>query len=151
MQKIFIGSDHAAYDAKESLKEWFSSSDSQQFEIIDLGPDSAERCDYPDYASAVAREVQKDPKALGVLLCGSGIGVSMVANRYQKVRAAFCCTPEQAALTRQHNNANILCLGARVNSTQDHQKITRSWLDAEFEGGRHSKRVQLFNDLGEKV
>ena len=147
-QKIYVGSDHAAFESKQSLIEWLSK---QGFNAIDLGTKTPDRCNYPNYARLVAREVQNDSSSLGILLCGSAIGVSMVANRFQKIRAAVCHDANQAALSRQHNNANVLCLGSRVTSEAEHQNITKTWLETSFEGGRHAERVALFDDLGEKA
>ena len=147
-QKIFIGSDHAAFEEKQALAKWL---EKQDCDVVDVGTKTPERCDYPDYAKLVATELQKDPQALGVLLCGSAIGVSMTANRFKKIRAAVCHDANQAILSRQHNNANVLCLGSRVTTKTDHQEIAKAWLDAEFEGGRHAQRVALFDDLGEKA
>lgn len=147
-QKIYLGSDHAAFEAKDSLIEWLNTLD---YEVIDLGTKTPERCNYPDYARLVAREIQNDPHALGIILCGSGVGVSMVANRFQNVRAAVCHDDQQATLSREHNNANVLCLGARVTDKTAHRTITQAWLEAQFEGGRHAERVALFDDLGVKA
>ena len=142
--KIYIGCDHAAYDEKEELKAYLS----ENFEVEDKGPFSGDRCNYPDFAAAVAKEVQKGE--IGILLCGSGIGVSIVANRFSKVRAALCRTVEEAKLSRQHNDANVLCMGARISSMEDLKAMADAWLKEEFEGGRHSERIALFNELGEK-
>lgn len=147
-QKIYLGSDHAAFEAKESLSKWLKD---QDFDVVDLGTKTAERCNYPDYARLVAKEIQNDSDALGVLLCGSAIGVSMAANRFKNIRAAVCHAPDQAVLSRQHNNANILCLGSRVTSEAQHREIFQAWIEAKFEGGRHAERVALFDDLGEKA
>lgn len=145
--KLHIGCDHAAYDAKIKLIEFLKE---KGLEINDLGTDSEERCNYPDFASKVAKAVANED-GRGILLCGSGIGVSMVANRFQKIRAALCYTIEQATLSRQHNDSNILCVGARLNSTQEIEGIVEAWLSASFEEGRHSERIALFNQLGEKI
>lgn len=117
-------------------------------EIVDIGPETPESTDYPLYAQRVVKEVVES-NGFGILLCGSGIGVSMVANRYKNIRAALCRTPKEAMLSRQHNNANVLCLGARIQSFEELQQIVRSWIDSDFEGGRHQRRVDLFNSLGE--
>jgi ribose 5-phosphate isomerase B len=146
MTKIFIACDHAAFEAKEVLRQHLL----KAHEVIDLGTHSAERCDYPDYAVAVARKVQAG-EGIGILLCGSGIGVSLVANRFAGVRAALCRTPYEAELSRQHNNANILCLGARINNSDEIKAIAEAWLIASFEGGRHAERIAMFDSLGEKA
>lgn len=142
--KLYIGCDHAAYEEKEALKDYLS----ERCEVEDKGPFSGDRCNYPDFASAVAREVQKGER--GILLCGSGIGVSIVANRFSGIRAALCRTVEEAKLSRQHNDANILCLGARLSSMEDMKAMIDAWLEEDFEGGRHSERIAIFNDWGEK-
>lgn len=144
--KIFLGSDHAAYDEKELIKSYLS----ETCEVEDLGPFSAERCDYPDFASAVSKRVQAG-EGRGFLLCGSGIGVSMVANRFSNVRAALVRTPKEAELSRQHNDSNVLCVGARINSVEEIKEMAKAWLNTEFENGRHSGRIEKFNQLGEKA
>ena len=142
--KIVIGSDHAAFEGKEFVKKLLVS---LNHEVIDVGTHSADRCDYPDYATAVAKTVlEKNIK--GILLCGSGIGVSIVANRYKGIRAALCRTPNDAEMSRKHNDANVLCLGARVSSEDEMKEIITSWLAHEFEGGRHADRLKLFQNLG---
>jgi ribose 5-phosphate isomerase B len=144
---IVIGSDHAAYNEKQKLMDYLKDNG---HEVMDVGPDSDARCNYPDFAISVAKEVVKNHR-VGILLCGSGIGVSMVANRFAKVRAALCRTAHEAQLSRAHNNSNILCLGARINSFEQIIEISCAWLAAEFEKGRHTDRVALFNDLGQEV
>lgn len=146
--KIFIGSDHAAFEEKRMLKEFLIEAG---HEVHDCGPDTDERCNYPDYATKVSLAVREaGEEARGILLCGSGIGVSMVANRYAGIRAALCRSKEDALLSRGHNNANILCVGARISSMETIKEMTSSWLEAKFEEGRHAERVALFNNLGEK-
>lgn len=142
--KIVIGSDHAAFEMKEFVREFLLS---KNIEVLDVGTKSAERCDYPDYASALAKEVLK-LKLTGILLCGSGIGVSIVANRYKGIRAALCRSPYDAEMARKHNDANVLCLGARTNSEEQIKAIIEAWLTSEFEGGRHLDRLNKFQDLG---
>lgn len=143
--KIVIGSDHAAFETKEFVKELLLS---QKIEVIDVGTASSERCDYPDYASALAKVVL-DQKISGILLCGSGIGVSIVANRYKGIRAALCRSTYDAEMARQHNDANVLCLGARTNTHEEIKAIIDSWFKSHFEGGRHSDRLNKFQNLGE--
>lgn len=142
--KLAIGCDHAAFEEKEILKEYLKG----KVEVEDKGPYSPDRCNYPDFAIAVAKEVQAG--ARGLLLCGSGIGVSMAANRFGGVRAALCRSVEEAKLSRQHNDANILCLGARISSLDDMKAMIDAWLEEGFEQGRHSERIAIFNELGEK-
>lgn len=112
--KYYLGCDHAAYSAKEKLKSWLKK---EGIDFQDMGTSSDERCDYPVYAKAVVAKVLENEGHRGILLCGSGLGVSMTANRYAGIRAALCRSAEDATLSRQHNDANVLCLGARTSST----------------------------------
>lgn len=142
--KIVIGSDHAAFEMKEFVREFLLS---KNIEVIDVGTHSADRCDYPDYAQALVKEVlQKEIP--GILLCGSGIGVSIVANRYKGIRAALCRSSDDAEMSRKHNDANVLCLGARTNTEKEIQTIIEMWMATGFEGGRHLDRLNKFRDLG---
>lgn len=144
--KLVLGCDHAAFEAKEEVKKYLE----KKFEVEDVGTHSLERCNYPDFATLAVKKVLAE-NIKGILICGSGIGVSMVANRYSGIRAALCRSPKEAALSREHNNANVLCLGARINTMDQLQEIIDSWLKAEFEDGRHSERLALFEDLGERL
>lgn len=144
--KIAIGCDHAAFDMKEEVKLFLQS---QKIEVLDLGTYSNERADYPDYAIKVSKSVVDKTSELGILLCGSGIGVSIVANKFIGIRAALCRTESDAEMSRKHNDANVLCLGARVNTESEIKKIIQSWLSNEFEGGRHADRLKIFENLGE--
>lgn len=148
--KIYIGCDHAAFDEKQAVISYLKE---LGHEVEDCGPYDNERVNYPDYASKVAKEVAyKDIDSIrGILLCGSGIGVSMVANRFAGVRAALCRNVEEATLSRGHNNANILCMGARLISIDTMKEMVKAWIEAPFEEGRHSERIALFTDLGEKA
>ena len=134
--KIYITSDHAAFDQKEMLKNYLSSN----HEVVDLGTESDERVDYPDFGKKIASAILNDD-AKGIALCGSGIGISIQVNRYKGIRGALCSTPELAKLSRQHNDANILCLAGRFHSDQELKEITDAYLKSEFEGGRHENRV----------
>ena len=145
--KIFIGCDHAAFDEKDQVKLYLLE---LGHEVVDCGTDSNERCNYPTFASRVARKVGNN-EGKGILLCGSGIGVSMVANRYQNVRAALCRTEQEAELARQHNDSNVLCVGARLTTMEAIKKIIDAWLAASFEEGRHTDRIKMFNQLGESL
>lgn len=131
-KKIFIASDHAGFELKEFLKK--------HFDCIDLGTNSADSVDYPDFGKKAATEVAQG-NCVGIIICGSGIGISIAANRNPKVRAALCINAEMAKLARQHNDANILALGARLTNQEDALEITKTFLETEFEGGRHQKRV----------
>jgi len=136
--KLAIGSDHAGYEMKEHLKAYLQKAGHQ---ISDYGTDSGDSTDYPDYAHPVAEAVEKQEVDLGLLLCGSGNGITMTANKHQNIRAALAWTPEIAELGRLHNNANILSLPARYISNAEGEAIVNSFLNAEFEGGRHERRV----------
>ena len=142
---LFIASDHAGFELKEELKKSLTDSG---LDFKDLGPESAERCDYPVFAEKLSLEVQKDPLSYGVLICGSGIGMSMVANRFRGVRAALCRSIKEAKLSKQHNNANVLCLGQRIETDDSAVEILKYWLIEKFESGRHQDRVELFSNKG---
>lgn len=135
---IVIGSDHAGFECKEKVKAWLQT---QGYTVMDFGTHSSESADYPDFAHPVAESVESGKHGLGILVCGSGNGVAMTANKHAAVRAAVCWTVELAALARQHNDANILCLPARFLSTDEAIQITSRFLDSDFEGGRHARRV----------
>ena len=136
--KIQIGSDHAGFELKAKVMEFLEKAG---FKVKDFGTYSAESMDYPDVAHPVAEAVLADPGSLGILICGSGNGVCLTANKHNGIRAALCWLPELGALARQHNNANILCLPARFVSTETALEIVNSYLSAQFEGGRHQNRV----------
>ena len=136
--KLAIGCDHAGFEYKENLKKWLVKSG---YEVKDFGTTSTESTDYPDFAHAVANSVEKKENELGILICGSANGVAITANKHQGIRAAICWTEELAALARQHNNANVVCLPARFIDYDLAQKITDRFLHENFEGGRHERRV----------
>ena len=135
---LALGSDHAGFELKNDLLVYLLE---QGYELQDMGPDSAESVDYPDYAHKVAESVASRENTLGILICGSGNGVCITANKHAGVRAALCWEPELGALARQHNNANVLCLPARFISQEKAVEIVKAYLSAEFEGGRHQNRV----------
>ena len=139
---IAIGSDHAGYEMKEALINWLSE---QEIPGIDFGPDSTDSVDYPDYAHAVTASVLDEESVIGILICGSGNGICMTANKWRDIRAALCWNTEIAGLARQHNNANVLCMPARFISIEEAIRIMEVFLDTEFEGGRHEKRVDKIN------
>jgi len=139
---IAIGSDHAGYEMKEALINWVAQ---QEIPVIDFGTDSAESVDYPDYAHAVTASILDGESVIGILICGTGNGICMTANKWRDIRAALCWNPEIASLARQHNNANILCMPARFISIEDAIQILEVFLDTEFEGGRHEKRINKIN------
>jgi ribose 5-phosphate isomerase B len=137
MNKIAIGCDHAGFELKELFKSYFGS----QFTFIDKGTFSMDSVDYPDFAHQVAVEVENQQVDFGVLICGSANGVAITANKHEKIRAAIAWLPEIAALAKQHNNANILCIPARFVSSALAFDIFNAYLSASFEGGRHQNRI----------
>jgi len=136
--KFFIGTDHAGFEVKDFVKKWL---EEKGHEVEDLGCYSPERVDYPDYAHKVARAVLANPGSMGILICGSGIGMSLAANKHRGIRAALCHDYYTANMARRHNDANILCFGARIVGKGVIESILEGWLAGEFEGGRHSQRV----------
>lgn len=138
MPKIAIGSDHAGFEYKEALKKWLTRNG---YDLKDFGTHSAESTDYPDFAHPVANAVEIGEYDLGVLVCGSANGVAITANKHQGIRAAICWNEELASLSRQHNDANIVCLPARFIDYDVAEKIVDRFFHTNFEGGRHAKRV----------
>jgi ribose 5-phosphate isomerase B len=138
IQKIAIGADHAGFSLKEHLRQWL---EKNGHVTKDFGAYSNESADYPDFAHPVAIAVEKKQFDVGLLVCGSGNGVAMTANKHQGIRAAICWTEELAGLAREHNDANILCIPARFLSTEDAERILERFLHSTFEGGRHARRV----------
>ena len=137
-QIVAIASDHAGYEMKTALREEISS---LGYGVLDLGTDSPDSVDYPDFAHALAEAVTQGKAGQGVLVCGSGIGVSITANRHPGIRAALCHNAETARLSRQHNNANVLAMGERIIGVDVARECLRAFLETEFEGGRHARRV----------
>jgi len=137
-EKIPIASDHAGFEMKEKLRVAL---EGMGYDVEDLGTDSPGSTDYADFAHPLAREISEGEARRGVLLCGTGLGMSYVANRYPHVRAAVVWSPEVAELSRRHNDANVLVLPARFLSEEDGLRILKTWLDTPFEGGRHERRV----------
>lgn len=135
---IPIGCDHAGYELKERVKIFLNN---LGYEVKDFGTYSNESSDYPDYAHAVATHVENDKNALGILICGSGNGISMTANKHQGVRCALCWLPEIAELSRLHNDANIISIPARFVSEDLAEKMIEKFISTAFEGGRHANRV----------
>jgi len=135
---ITIASDHGGYMAKKSIKQWLYD---QGHHVRDWGTKNEHSCDYPDYAKGVCELVAEAGADFGILVCGTGIGMSMTANRNPKIRAGLCKDVQTAELTRQHNNANVLCLGARVTDPTLINSIVQAFIHTEFEGGRHQKRI----------
>lgn len=141
---IAIGSDHAGFDVKESIVKALNSGMLEEFNagVSDMGPDSSDRVDYPDYAHKVAQSVAEGSCDLGILICGSGNGVCITANKHDGIRAGLAWDTELASLAREHNDANIICLPARFVSEEKALEIAKAFLAASFEGGRHQERVQ---------
>jgi ribose 5-phosphate isomerase B len=137
--KIAIGADHAGYELKEKVKAYLLK---KGVEVKDFGVNSPERADYPDFAHPVASAVENKQVDLGIVICGSGNGVNMTANRHHGVRSALCWKEEIAVLARQHNDANVMALPARYMDEQEAQKCVDAFLSTPFEGGRHSDRVK---------
>ena len=142
--KVAIGSDHAGYEEKEKIKKTL---DELGVEYEDLGTNSLESVDYPEFGAKVGRAVAGGEADEGIIVCGSGIGIAIAANKIKGVRAAQAWNEETARLARQHNNANILSIGARVIPPEEIPKIVKAWFDAKFEGGRHERRVEEITEL----
>jgi ribose 5-phosphate isomerase B len=136
---IAAGSDHAGFEHKELLKKWL---EANGHTVRDFGTNSAESTDYPDYAHPVAAAVEKKEADFGLLICGSANGMAITANKHTGIRAALCWNEEVAALARQHNNANVVCIPARFTTQAQAIKILEQFLSASFEGGRHQRRVE---------
>lgn len=137
---IAIASDHAGVEYKEKL---ISILRTEGYQCEDLGTDTEDPVDYPIYADRVCKKITDGTCDTGILICGTGIGMSIAANKHRGIRAALCCDEKTATLTRQHNNANILCLGARVLPFEVIPAITKTFLETDFQGGRHQRRIDL--------
>ncbi|MFC1477695.1 ribose 5-phosphate isomerase B [candidate division KSB1 bacterium] len=142
--KIVIGSDHAGFELKQNVVKWLIA---EAHDVTDVGADSEDSVDYPDFGYKAAREVAHGEYDRGVLICGSGIGMSIVANKVAGIRAALCITPEVAELSRSHNNANILILAGRMTDKDTACEIVSRWLHTDFEGGRHARRIDKIHNL----
>lgn len=138
MKKIAFASDHAGYEMKKKIEDFVVA---KGYEFVDFGTDSEESCDYPDFAHLAAQAIEKGECDFGIAMCGSGNGIQMTLNKHQQIRAALCWQPEIAALAKQHNNANVLVLPARFIDEATAKQIVEAYLDAEFEGGRHQRRI----------
>ncbi len=139
-QTVVLGADHAGFDAKEKIKK-FLQANFPDIKLTDVGTHSVDSVDYPDFAHQVAAQVGNEIAEAGILICGSGNGVCITANKHKGVRAALCWTKEIAALSRLHNNANVLCIPARFVSHETVNEMVETFLNTEFEGGRHAKRA----------
>jgi ribose 5-phosphate isomerase B len=141
---IALGSDHAAYELKEAIK---AKMESEGHTIIDVGTYSPESTDYAKYGHAVGKAVASGEAERGIAVCGSGIGISISCNKVPGIRAALCTTTEMGELSRRHNNANVLCMGARIISQELAFDIIDTWMTTDFEGGRHLRRINEIEDL----
>ena len=139
---ILLSNDHAGTELKKEIKEFL---ESNGYNVNNFGEDLGESVDYPDFIHPLAKEISNKKEEKGIIICGSGNGVSMVANKYEGVRAALCWNKEIASLSRQHNNANVLSLPARFITTQEAIDIVKTFIETEFEGGRHERRVNKIN------
>lgn len=140
--KIAIASDHGGYLLKEEIKGYLAQ---RNIEVLDLGTNSEESVDYPEFGQACAKAVLDGKADRGIVCCGTGIGISIAANRMKGIRCALCTDVGMAELTRKHNNANMLAMGGRTTDTETALAITKTWLDTEFEGGRHQRRIDMLD------
>ena len=148
MRKIYVGADSAGYGLKEEVKAHLTA---MGYEVEDMGAYSAASCHYPEFAEAVCKKVQGElESSFGILICGTGIGMSMCANKHNGIRAALCSDTYSARMTRAHNDANLLCLGARVIGSCLAMGIVDAFLAADFEGGRHAVRVDMIKEIEKK-
>ena len=145
--KIAIGNDHTATDMKKEITAYLRE---KGFEVVDFGTDGYESVDYPVYGEKVAKAVTGGECDLGIAICGTGIGISLACNKVRGIRACVCSEPYSAALSRRHNNANVLCFGARVIGPEMAKMIVDAFLDAKFEGGRHARRVNMIMAIEEE-
>lgn len=141
--KVAIGADHAGFEEKENIKKTL---DELGIEYVDLGTNSLDSVDYPNFGKAVGEAVAKGEAEQGIVVCGSGIGISIAANKVHGVRAALVWNEETAQLARQHNDANVLAIGARTTPAGTIPNIVKAWFNAKFEGGRHQRRVDLIEE-----
>lgn len=147
--KIILASDHAGFDLKMHVKKYL---DEKEYPVKDMGTFSEERSNWAEYGAKAANAVSKDPEnSLGIIICGSGIGMSMVSNKFKNVRAALCNDEYSAEMSRKHNNANVLNMGARIVSKNLAEKIVDKWLNTPFEGGRHADRLRFMANEVEKI
>ena len=139
MKKVYISSDHAGYNLKENIKRKFK----KKYIFLDLGTNNSKvSVNYPDFAHRLCKKVSNDSKNIGILVCGSGMGMSMAANKHKKIRAAVCYSVKNTKLSRLHNNANIITLGSRLTKKKTAFKCIEAFINTKFEGGRHKKRVK---------
>lgn len=146
--KLAIGADHAGWKIKQELIQHLRTAG---HDVTDFGTGSDQSVDYPDFAVKVAESVARHDAALGILICGTGIGMSMTANKIPGIRAAAAQSVDAARLSREHNNANVLCLGARLNTPGQITDMVDTWLNAAFQGGRHCRRIDKINALDRRT
>lgn len=142
--KLAIGNDHVAVDMKKEIKEYL---ESKGIEVIDVGTNSTKRFNYPISGYKVAKMVAKQEVDAGILICGTGVGISLAANKVQGIRACVCSEPYSAKLSKQHNNTNIIAFGARVIGIETAKMIVDEWLNASYEGGRHQTRIAMITEI----
>ena len=142
--KISIACDHGGLDLKESLKKWLIENN---YDVIDYGTNSKDSCDYPDFGRPACEAVRDKKVDRGIVICTTGIGMSIVANKVKGIRCALVSNTEGASLTRRHNDSNVLALGAKFTSDELAKEITKIWLETEFEGGRHQRRVDKIMEI----
>ena len=142
--KIVIGNDHSAVELKNIIKAHL---EEKGYEVMNVGTDTSDSCDYPVYGEKVGRAVASGEADLGIAIFGTGVGISLAANRVKGIRACVCSEPYTAKLSRMHNNSNVLAFGARVVGSELAKMIVDEWLAAEFEGGRHQRRVDMIMDI----
>lgn len=142
--RIAIGADHAGLELKEKIKTFLQT---KNIEVVDVGPFEDTSVDYPDFAKSVGRHVVEDENTLGILICGSGIGMSMAANKIKGIRAGLVTSVEMAEMTKRHNNANVLCLSGRMVDHDLNVQMVEAWLEAKFEGDRHQRRIDKVHAL----
>lgn len=146
--KIAMGNDHTAVELKNIIKEF---AQEKGYEVLDLGTNSSESCDYPVYGEKVGKAVASGQADLGIVICGTGVGISLAANKVKGIRACVCSEPYTAKLSRMHNNSNVLAFGARVVGSEMAKMITEEWLNASYEGGRHQRRVDMLMEIENHV
>ena len=139
-----MGNDHSAIELKNIIKEFV---ESKGYEVIDFGTNTPESCDYPVFGEKVGRAVASGEADLGIVICGTGVGISLAANKVKGIRACVCSEPYTAKLSKMHNNSNVLAFGARVVGSEMAKMITEEWLDAKYEGGRHQRRVDMLMEI----
>lgn len=142
--KIAMACDHGGFELKEEIKTYL---EKQGIQVLDLGTHTTDSVDYPEYGKACGEAVVSGRADKGIVCCGTGIGISIAANKVKGVRCALCTSVQMAEMTRKHNDANILAMGGRITDTETAKNITQAWLETEFEGGRHQRRVDMLNNM----